>query len=51
MPIVDKDCDLLVWRSAQEAIIGADQIRLVTAFSKAEFTSTVCKSVVIPTHE
>ena len=48
--LFDKDCDLLVWRSAQEAIIGADHIRLVTAFNKAEFTSTVHKSVVIPTH-
>lgn len=45
----DKECNLLLWRTAQEAIIGADQNRLVTAFSKAEFTSTTCNTPVIPT--
>ena len=48
--IIDKDCDLVVWRSAQEAVLGPGQLKPVTAFNKTEFTSTVCKSVVITKH-
>ena len=44
----DKDCNLCLWKSAQEAIIGADQMQLMTAFNKAEFTTTTCNSIVIP---
>ena len=47
--IHDKDSNLSIWRSAQEAILGDDLVKVVTAFNEAGFTSTTCKSIVIPT--